>query len=190
MFSIKIIIMENFYKEKKLAEFSEEEWERLCMNCGKCCMNKYSDRKEIHFFDQMCRYYDLKKGCCSRYDTRLSTGVCAKVNMKLLKNNIELLPDTCPYRLLYEGKDLPDYHPLITGNPNSPIEAGATVKSLPVYSEQDKSDALYMLHIRADAENWDEVKFLEEEMKIFNQFEPKIIFSFPIKKNLIKKLLF
>jgi len=34
MFSIKIIIMENFYKEKKLAEFSEEEWERLCMNCG------------------------------------------------------------------------------------------------------------------------------------------------------------
>jgi hypothetical protein len=34
------------------------------------------------------------------------------------------LPGTCAYRLLAEGQDLPDWHPLITGDPNSVHTAG------------------------------------------------------------------
>ena len=29
------------------------------------------------------------------------------------------LPDTCAYRLLYEGKTLPEWHPLISGHADS-----------------------------------------------------------------------
>ena len=38
------------------------------------------------------------------------------------------MPETCAYRLLHEGQDLPDWHPLKTGDPNSVIEAGHSVK--------------------------------------------------------------
>ena len=47
---------------------------------------------------------------CTRYEKRLCDG-CVKVDMILVKYQPELLPETCAYRLLYEGKGLPDYHP-------------------------------------------------------------------------------
>lgn len=39
------------------------------------------------------------------------------------------MPQTCAYRLLYEGRELPNWHPLITGDPNSVHEAGQSVKN-------------------------------------------------------------
>jgi uncharacterized cysteine cluster protein YcgN (CxxCxxCC family) len=38
------------------------------------------------------------------------------------------MPTTCAYRLLWEGKPLPEWHPLVTGNPNSVHEAGISIK--------------------------------------------------------------
>ncbi len=46
----------------------------------------------------------------TRYEKRLCDD-CVKVDMILVKYQPELLPETCAYRLLYEGKGLPDYHP-------------------------------------------------------------------------------
>ena len=37
------------------------------------------------------------------------------------------LPSTCAYRLLAEGKDLPDWHPLISGDPDTVIRSGNTI---------------------------------------------------------------
>ena len=34
---------------------------------------------------------------------------------------------SCAYRLLFEGKDLPDWHPLISGDAKSPATAGQSV---------------------------------------------------------------
>ena len=39
------------------------------------------------------------------------------------------LPRTCTYRLIHEGKDIPDWHPLITGRRESVKQAGASVVS-------------------------------------------------------------
>ena len=34
-----------FWEEKDLADFTEEEWEAICMNCGKCCLIKLQDEE-------------------------------------------------------------------------------------------------------------------------------------------------
>ncbi|MRR31573.1 hypothetical protein EG834_14880, partial [bacterium] len=37
------------------------------------------------------------------------------------------LPETCAYRRVALGQDLPEWHPLITGDPKSPHKAGASM---------------------------------------------------------------
>ena len=38
------------------------------------------------------------------------------------------LPNTCAYRLLYEGKALPEWHPLVSGDPDSVKKAGILIQ--------------------------------------------------------------
>jgi len=37
------------------------------------------------------------------------------------------MPSTCAYRLLHEGKGLPIWHPLVTGNRKEMVRTGHTV---------------------------------------------------------------
>ena len=37
------------------------------------------------------------------------------------------MPETCAYRRLHEGRELPAWHPLLTGDPMSPHKAGASL---------------------------------------------------------------
>ncbi|MGB5835417.1 MAG: hypothetical protein WBH14_00080, partial [Albidovulum sp.] len=54
------------------------------------------------------------------------------------------MPSTCAYRLLHEGKPLFDWHPLISGDPDSVHAAGESVRgwTLPEFEvpEEDWED--------------------------------------------------
>ena len=50
---------------------------------------------------------------------------------------LKWLPPTCAYRLLSEGKDLPEWHPLITGDPDTVHLAGISVRGRISASEED-----------------------------------------------------
>ena len=88
-----------------MKSISREEWEKICDNCGKCCLLKLQDEDsdEIFYTNVICRYYDLDKCRCSVYEQR-----CELVPecVRLDKNNvskIEWMPKTCAYRRLFDA---------------------------------------------------------------------------------------
>jgi len=128
-----------FWKEKSLAELNREEWELLCDGCGKCCLHKLEDEDtgDIHHTDVACRFLDPETIRCGKYITRQRfVGNCVVMSADLLEK-LPWMPSTCAYRLLYEGKDLFDWHPLVSGDKNSVFEAGQTVRGRTV----DERDA-------------------------------------------------
>lgn len=130
-----------FWQSKKLTEMSVQEWESLCDSCGKCCLNKIEDEDtgEIFFTSVVCNLIDRETCRCTRYleRTRLVPDCVDIKAEKFLQ--YDWLPTTCAYRLVAEGKDLPDWHPLVSGNPETVHEAGVSVRSYAI-SEGEASD--------------------------------------------------
>ena len=131
-----------FWKTKSLTEMSEAEWEALCDGCGKCCLHKLQDEEtgRVHLTVIACRLLDLSACRCSAYTER-STLVpeCVRVRPE---NVLTLaLPSTCGYRRLAEGRDLPSWHPLVSGDRNSVHVAGKSAHAWAVSeSEVDEED--------------------------------------------------
>ena len=118
-----------FWRRKKLEDMTREEWESLCDHCGRCCLVKLEDEDtgEIHFTSVICRLYDLECGGCRAYDERARRMPdCVPLTPRKVRS-LSWLPSTCAYRLLAEGKELPDWHPLVTGDPASVRRAGVAV---------------------------------------------------------------
>jgi len=123
-------IEKDFWKKKTLAEMTIEEWEALCDGCGICCMYKIEDEEtgEINLTSVACRFLDLDTVTCQLYDSRFSAmPTCIKLTPSKVEH-LEWLPDTCAYRLILQGKPLPDWHPLVSGDPGSVHRAGLSVK--------------------------------------------------------------
>ncbi len=126
-----------FWEAKSLQEMTEEEWESLCDRCGRCCLHKISDidTGEILYTNVVCDLFDLDQGRCTRYRIRQRL-VPDCMDLKEDFPPLDWLPATCSYRLLSEGKPLPEWHPLISKNPSSVMEAGVSISSFAVPERQ------------------------------------------------------
>jgi len=127
-----------FWQTKNLQEMTQQEWESLCDGCGKCCLQKLENEDDggIYYTDIACRYLDEYTCTCRDYSHR-TTLVPACVTLSPQKvHEYDWLPLTCAYRLLAEGGELRDWHPLVSGNRHSVHDASMSVRYR-VMSEKD-----------------------------------------------------
>ncbi len=119
-----------FWKRKTLDEMTREEWESLCDGCGKCCLLKLEDwdTAEVSYTSIACRGLDLQTCRCKFYSRRKREVHDCIVLAPEMVNKFSWLPQTCAYRLIAEGKDLEDWHPLVSGDPESVHAAGISVR--------------------------------------------------------------
>ncbi|MFC0308357.1 YcgN family cysteine cluster protein [Gallibacterium trehalosifermentans] len=121
-----------FWQEKSLQEMSETEWEALCDGCGKCCYRKFIEgrgkRERLYFTRIACDLLELETGRCSNYPQRFKLMPdCTKLTKKNLPQ-FSWLPKTCAYRLLSEGKPLPEWHPLLIGDQSAMKKANVFIR--------------------------------------------------------------
>ncbi|MFG1403858.1 YcgN family cysteine cluster protein [Xanthobacter sediminis] len=120
---------EPFWRTTPLAAMSAAQWESLCDGCGRCCLVKLEDEDtgQIAYTDVACRLFDSESCRCSDYAHRSEqVSDCVRLTPEAVAT-LSWLPPTCAYRLLQEGKDLPFWHPLVSGDPASVRAAGISV---------------------------------------------------------------
>ncbi|MDJ0386721.1 YcgN family cysteine cluster protein [Roseomonas sp. E05] len=130
-----------FWKTKLLAAMTRAEWESLCDGCGRCCLHKLRDEdtNELAWTEVACRLLDGQSCQCRDYPNRRAhVPDCVKLTPKRLAR-IDWLPPSCAYRLVAEGQDLPWWHPLVSGRPQTVHEAGASVRGR-VVAEREAGD--------------------------------------------------
>ena len=130
-----------FWKRKQLSDLDREEWESLCDGCGRCCLHKLQDvdTRELFYTDVACRLLDLGRCRCTQYSRRRRLVPDCIVFTPEDLEEIDCMPPSCAYRLLHEGKDLPWWHHLVSGDPELVHEVGISVRGRAV-SETGLSD--------------------------------------------------
>ena len=124
-------LRDRFWERVPLKNLTPKEWEALCDGCGKCCLNKLEDEDtgEVAFTRVACRLLNGETCRCSQYDIRLQfVPDCVVLSPASIDKVAYFMPASCAYRLLHEGKPLYDWHPLISGTPESVHEAGISVR--------------------------------------------------------------
>ena len=138
-----------FWERVPMDRMSAREWEALCDGCGKCCLNKLEDEEtgEVALTRVACRLLDDQTCRCAHYEIRKQfVPDCVVLTPKTIGKHAYWMPQTCAYRLVAEGKPLHDWHPLISGTPESVHRAGVSVRNRTV-SEFDVPEEEWEDHI-------------------------------------------
>lgn len=118
-----------YWETTPLADMTVTQWEALCDGCGKCCLEKLEEEgtRRVYYTNVACKLLDAATSRCSDYVHRSSiVPTCVALNPNVLEDPY-WLPATCAYRLVAEGQRLPDWHPLVSGDPTSVARAGQCV---------------------------------------------------------------
>jgi uncharacterized cysteine cluster protein YcgN (CxxCxxCC family) len=140
---------DQFWKRKSLAEMTRPEWDSLCDGCALCCMHKVEDEDsgEVFYTNLACKLLDVDTCRCTDYANRAKKVADCLVLTPDATEAFEWLPATCAYRRLAHGEDLPEWHPLITGDPESVHQVEVSVRGK-VVSENDTDEwtVLWKVH--------------------------------------------
>ncbi|WP_375606947.1 MULTISPECIES: YcgN family cysteine cluster protein [unclassified Bartonella] len=139
-----------FWKVKKLEEISISEWESLCDGCGRCCLHKVEDDDtgDLYATSIACRLLDGETCRCRDYAHRKSiVPDCISLDITTVKTAC-WLPESCAYRLIYEGKDLHWWHPLVSGDCQTVHIARISAREqIEIYEDELLSEEDYLYHI-------------------------------------------
>ncbi|MEO1201309.1 MAG: YcgN family cysteine cluster protein [Pseudomonadota bacterium] len=140
-----------FWERKSLSEMTSTEWESLCDGCALCCMHKVEDEDsgEVFYTNLACRLLETDSCRCTDYPNRVKQVADCLSLTPDDSEAFEWLPATCAYRLLSRGEPLFDWHPLITGDPESVHEAGISVRG-DVLSERDTDEYTLLWKVHGD----------------------------------------
>jgi len=130
-----------FWETKTLEEMTVPEWESLCDGCGLCCLVRFEDEDsgEIIPTRVHCRLLDADLCRCSDYPNRRRTVPdCIKLTPAKI-DELAWMPLSCAYRRINEGRGLADWHPLVSGDPESVHRAGVSVRGQTI-SEAELAD--------------------------------------------------
>ena len=132
------------WEEKTPIEMTPAQWESLCDGCGRCCLNKLEDEDDgtIYFTNVACRLLDADTCRCRDYSGRTER-VADCVDLKRC-DPVEFrhLPSTCAYRRIQEGRGLPQWHPLVSGDAETVVSAGISVAGRTLSESYVPDDAL------------------------------------------------
>ena len=126
------------FLKKPLAEMTAVEWESICDGCGLCCQIRVEDEDtgEIALSNVACKYLCLNSHQCSDYANRQkNVPDCVKVTPENVAE-LNWLPATCGYRLVWQGQPLRRWHPLICGDSDRVHRYGPSMRGS-IISEED-----------------------------------------------------
>ena len=139
-----------FWERYTLDQLNQDEWEALCDGCAKCCLLKIADKEKIFITNVSCSMLDIDSCRCSDYFNReKNVKACIKITKDNLKINSKFLPSSCSYKLIGEGKPLPQWHHLISNEKESVHRINQSIKNFCV-SETSVEKEFYEDHILAE----------------------------------------
>ena len=144
-----------FWQEKTLQQMTRAEWESLCDGCAKCCLHKFIDDQSdevqspsaassqttqpetVYYSNIACTLLNDKTCRCTKYSQRATLVPECMVLSPDDLDYISLMPSSCTYRRLHEGRDIPSWHPLLNrGKTSAMHKAGMSVRGK-IVKEQD-----------------------------------------------------
>lgn len=138
------VLSPRFWEHKTLSEMTTDEWEAVCDGCGRCCLNKLEDidSGEVFFTNVACHLLNDERCQCGDYAQRKQrVPECVVLSNDDILHNTAL-PKSCAYVLLAQGQSLFDWHPLISGDPDSVHQAGISVRGKTISEEYIHVDQL------------------------------------------------
>ena len=121
---------ERFWETKTLAQMTRDEWESLCDGCGRCCLVQLEGEggAPARPTRAACRLLDVERCRCTDYENRSQRVPDCLVLSPERAAELPWIPPTCAYKRLARGQGLPEWHPLLTGDPGSVEAAGISMK--------------------------------------------------------------